>query len=152
MRIRKESAPLGDLLSTCLSNVTIMYHRVHGFHWNVVGGDFPQWHSKFEEIYEDVYDSIDPLAENIRKVGVFAPFTLSALTAFSSVSDISVDDFTAQNLVDDLLRTNEGVLESLKDAFDMATSLNEQGIANFLADRIDAHSKWAWQLSVSLEG
>jgi len=31
-------------------------------------------------------------------------------------------------------------------AFSLATAMSEQGVANFLADRLDMHSKWQWQL------
>ena len=151
MRFSKSDSPLEMVLGEVLANATIMYHRVHGFHWNVTGKDFPQWHSKFEEIYDDVYGSLDPIAENIRKIGGVAPFRLSDLAFRASVADGDVEDFSPETLVADLLETNEGVLESLDTAFGFANQANEQGIANFLAERIDAHQKWKWQLSVSLE-
>ena len=143
---------LAVALSGCLADVTVMYHRTHGFHWNVVGTDFPQYHAKFEEIYTDVYESIDPLAENIRKLGMFVPFRLSDLSGMASTPDGQVKGFHHNDLVGDLLVTNTEVLRSLNTAFQIATSENQQGVANFLADRIDAHQKWQWQLSASLQG
>jgi starvation-inducible DNA-binding protein len=137
-------------LSQALADVTIFYHRIHGFHWNVTGKDFPQWHSKFEEIYEDVYGSIDPLAEIIRKLGAFAPFTLLELSHTSNLDDALVTEFDADYLVGLAYRDNKIVLDALKQAFDSANSANEQGAANFLAERIDAHQKWDWQLRASL--
>ena len=141
---------LVSLLSQALADVTIFYHRIHGFHWNVTGKDFPQWHSKFEEIYDDVYSSLDPIAENLRKIGVFAPFRLADLAKMASVADAPVASYDPATLVADLITTNAGVLVSLNDAFQTATQANQQGIANFIAERIDAHQKWAWQLKASL--
>ena len=150
MLISKENAgALSSALATCLANATIMYHRVHGFHWNVTGPDFPQWHGKFEEIYDDVYGSLDPIAENIRKIGGVAPFRLSDLAVRATVADDNVGDYSPQSLISSLLSTNAGVLDSLNRAFQIANDTNQQGIANFLAERIDAHQKWNWQLSVS---
>ena len=40
--------------------------------------------------------------------------------------------------------------ESYRVAFDIATSAGQQGIANFLAERQDAHALWAWHLRASL--
>jgi hypothetical protein len=34
-------------------------------------------------------------------------------------------------------------------AFDLAIKENQQGIANFLAERQDMHMKWKWQLTAS---
>jgi hypothetical protein len=46
----------------------------------------------------------------------------------------------------DLLMANDMVLAKLVDAFDMATALRQQALANFFADRMDMHQKWHWQL------
>lgn len=152
MIVSKEgnSTSLAISLASCLSNVTVMYHRAHAAHWNVTGPDFPQWHDKFGEIYDDVYGSIDPIAENIRKIGAYPPFRLAELSARSTVPDNALADYSSKSLVLDLLMVNDGVLECLNDAFAVATAVNQQGIANFLAERIDAHQKWDWQLSASL--
>jgi DNA-binding ferritin-like protein len=45
-----------------------------------------------------------------------------------------------------LYELNENLCAHLNVAFDCATAIDEQGIANFLADRIDAHKKNIWQL------
>jgi len=39
------------------------------------------------------------------------------------------------------------VLAKLADAFDIATALRQQALANFFADRMNMHQKWHWQLS-----
>jgi DNA-binding ferritin-like protein len=48
-----------------------------------------------------------------------------------------------------LLTINEGLIKSVNLAFKAANDANEQGIANFLAERDDMHKKWAWQLKAS---
>lgn len=59
-------------------------------------------------------------------------------------------DYDWRTLVTSLYATNQCVLTSLNSAFQIANATNEQGVANFLAERIDNHQKWAWQLSASL--
>ena len=50
-----------------------------------------------------------------------------------------------------LLRdANDIVLEQLNEVFACATNTNQQGIANFVAGRIDQHQLWKWQLSASI--
>jgi hypothetical protein len=38
----------------------------------------------------------------------------------------------------------------LNNSFATANSANEQGIANFIAERIDSTQKWMWQLRSSV--
>lgn len=139
---------LAKQLGILLSDVVTMYFQAHGFHWNVEGQDFSQYHALFSDIYEDVYGSIDPIAENIRKLDKYAPFHLQEFIDKRTLTTPAVKP-EPQAMAKALLKINEGVLVTLNKAFDAASSDNQQGIANFLADRIDHHQKWSWQLKAS---
>lgn len=139
---------LVNALNETLANAVVLYFSAHRAHWNVTGPDFSEYHGLFGEIYDDVYGSIDPLAENIRKLRAF-PINLGEMISLASISDdTKMND--ARELASDLMMKNAGMVELLKDVFDVANEVNEQGIANFLAERIDMHQKWDWQLRSSL--
>ena len=135
-------------LQELMGDITVFYFRAHGYHWNVEGEDFSQYHNLFEDIYSDVYGSIDPLAENIRKLGEYAPFKLDTLIKLASLEDSKVPT-NPRAMAKDLLEANESLIEILKSVFHTANDDDEQGIANFIAERIDMHQKWAWQLKAS---
>lgn len=135
-------------LKTLLSDSVTMYFVAHGYHWNVEGPDFSQYHELFAEIYEDVYSSIDPIAEDLRKLDEYAPFTLSKFIDLRTVESVEVAP-TPKAMAKALLKVNEGVLVTIGKAFTSAVKANEQGIANFLAEREDMHKKWQWQLTAS---
>lgn len=135
-------------LKTAMANVVTFYFMAHGYHWNVEGQDFSQYHSLFGDIYEDAYGSLDPLAENIRKMDDYAPFSLQKFIDLRTVEFKDVDP-SPKAMAKALLKANETVLETLNDAFKAAEKADEQGIMDFLASRIDMHQKWAWQLRAS---
>jgi starvation-inducible DNA-binding protein len=139
---------LTDALKTVLSDSVTLYFAAHGFHWNVEGQDFSQYHELFAEIYEDVYSAIDPLAEDIRKLGEYAPFTLSKFTDLRTIEAKDVKP-EPQAMAKELLRLNDGILESIASAQKEAGKEEEQGIMNFLAERDDMHKKWRWMLTAS---
>ena len=141
---------LNEELTELLADVISFYFRAHGAHWNVKGADFSEYHKLFLKIYEDVYESIDPIAENLRKLGSIAPFTLGSFLALRTIEDASAIMQDPIALASDLLSTNDIILDELSDAFDCATMYGQQGIANFLAGRIDQHQFWKWQLTASL--
>ena len=135
-----------------LSDVVTLYFQAHGSHWNVKSSDFQEYHELFETIYEDVYSSIDPIAENIRKLDYDrAPFELSEFTQYRTFDDVKTENDSSRALTEKLHANNDKVLETLLAAFHAAEDANQQGIMNFLAERIDMHQKWAWQLKSSLE-
>ena len=147
---QENAVPLCDQLVTLLGNVASFYWRAHAAHWNVTGSDFSEYHALFEAIYSDVYESIDPLAENILKLGYPAPANLSAIIAVRDMPDTDAASNDPAALAAMLLAANGDILDDLDDAYQRATAEDQQGIATFLADRIDMHSKWAWQLRASL--
>lgn len=155
--IQKQEMPEGagdpmvvSALRRVLADAVSLALRAQGFHWNVVGSDFSEYHALFESIYSDVYESIDPIAENIRKLDGIAPFRLPELMALRSLVDQPLGSMLPIAMVSDLLVGNEQMLVCLKDAFAVANHANQQGIANFIAERIDQHMKWSWQLKSSL--
>lgn len=139
---------LSDALKTLLSDAVTMTFQAWGCHWNVEGPDFYQYHGLFSEIYEDVDGSIDPIAENLRKLGEYAPFSLEEFIKLRDI-DFKAMKPDAKLMARALLIANDTVLESIDTAIKAAVKANEQGIANFLADRDDHHKKWKWFLTAS---
>ena len=145
-----EATYVGGNLATCLMETLggafALYVKAHGHHWNVMGPDFHEYHGFFSEIYSDVYGSIDPLAENMRKLGAIAPSSVAQLAMLNPFDETDCGcDPRAMCL--DLYAANNAMIEMINDAIRCAMQENEQGIANFLAERDDAHKKWRWQLA-----
>lgn len=132
-------------LRDLLGDVVTFKFLAHGFHWNVRGINFSQYHEFFGEIYEDADGAIDPIAENIRKINFDAPFRLTDF--IESADEIEpTDSSDPLEMCRSLYMANEDVRESIVHALSVADELEEQGIVNFLAERQDMHSKWQWQL------
>ena len=131
-------------LQRLLANVFNEYLHAHGFHWNVVGPQFAQLHEFFGDIYEDVYGSIDSIAEILRQLDVKAPFHLSQFTKLKNTPELNSNH--AMDMISDLAMLNNAVILNLTEVFDNANALNLQDICNFVAGRLEMHQKWAWQL------
>jgi hypothetical protein len=142
---------LSNVLKELQSMAMKIYAQSHGYHWNTVGRMFKQDHAFLLEIYEDVFDSIDTYAENLRKIGVKAPFGLEQLQQNSALRVNDSLDLTAEQMFVELSKTNLQIIDKLKEGFDIATNAKENGIANFLADRQDKHAFWQWQLTATLK-
>lgn len=140
---------VAECLAECLSNSVVLAFKAQGHHWNVKGMKFSMFHEFFGEIYADVHGAIDPLAENMLKVGVNAPYRLVEFAKMTSISDNEVGS-DAKMMVMDLIDANETMISCLNDCFAAADAANEQGVADFIAGRIDMHKKWNWQLTATV--
>jgi len=136
-------------IKVLLANATVMYYKAHQFHWNVEGIHFTQYHEFFGELYSDVYDSIDPTAELLRKLDEYAPVSLDELFKYKTLKEETTRVELLADILASLIKANDEVLISLNKVFDLATQNKQQGIANFVADRIDTHQKHGWFLRAS---
>lgn len=136
---------LAEKLAVVLSDVVSYKFVAHGYHWNVKGPQFTVFHDLFAELYEDADSSIDPLAENIRKLGFDSPFTLADFMSLACVESIAMSSDPI-DMARSLYEHNAHIRSCLLAAFHIANDIDQQGIANFLAERIDMHDKWLWQL------
>ena len=137
-----------DATKVLLADVVTFYFMSLGFHWNVEGQDFSQYHALFQSIYEDVEDSIDGVAENIRKMDAYAPFDLGEYAKATTLTVKDVDP-TPKAMANALKKANDDLLETYMKVFKEAEKKDEQGFMDFLASRIDSHKMWAWQLRAS---
>ena len=100
------------------------YTKAHGFHVNVVGPDFTEFHSLFGEVYEDAQGAIDDIAEHIRAIEGLAPFSLARIAELGRIEDSS-EAPKAMKMVEELLADTQIVVDHLEECHDIATEYRD---------------------------
>ena len=136
---------LSDNLKVLLASTNSLSIKAQNFHWNVEGDNFPQYHEFFGNFYEEVYSSVDRIAEYIRTLDSYAPGSLTRYAELTIIEDQT--KIPRPNLMfAELLSDNEKIIDLLNACFSSAEEENKQGIANFIAERLDAQEKHGWML------
>ena len=138
-------------LKTAFASEYAFALKAQNFHWNVEGASFPQLHSLFEKIYDEVYGSIDTFAEQLRALEMYTPASLQKFSMLSIVDDENSEGIPERNMVAELLQDSEKMANIFRITFDMAEGAGDHGLSNFLADRQDAHKKHSWMLRSTLK-
>jgi starvation-inducible DNA-binding protein len=136
---------LHNALKIVLADTFTMYFKTHSFHWNVIGPNFNDYHAFFGTLYTELHDAVDLIAEEIRAVNSFAPASLNRLDELTRIEEADTIP-AADRMFQILINDNNIVLDSLKQAYDLADKNEELGLANFLQDRMDIHKKHGWML------
>ena len=141
---------LAELLKTLLATNFAYYLKAQYFHWNVEGPDFVQLHAFFAEVYDDAYGAIDKIAEYIRTLEEYTP---GSLERFSELSQIPGQTKIprARLMLEELGSDTEQMKQLVMQVFEVAQSEGREDIANFMAERQDAHGKWLWQIKSLLK-
>jgi starvation-inducible DNA-binding protein len=130
--------------------VVTAYFQIHGYHWNVEGILFPEMHSKFLEIYEDVYDSIDDISEMLRKINTLAPHMLEQFIENRNISSIYFGN-NPKDQIESFLMSNEIIINDLRNVHKAAEEAGQIGIAGDIEIRESMHQKWNWQLTSTIK-
>ena len=137
---------LADALKTLLATSYAFVIKTQNFHWNVEGPDFPQYHEFLGNLYEEVYgNAIDQTAELIRQLDSYTPGSISRFAELSQIPD-QIKIPRAELMIAELHDDNQKILQMWKESFHIAEQADEQGVADFIASRIDAHGKHGWML------
>ena len=141
---------IADGLGRLLADTWVLYGKTHGFHWNVTGPMFTSLHTLFETQYNELWDSLDEIAERIRALGLPAPFGDSTLTKLASVEEAGSIP-AAMEMVKQLVADHEAVARTARSVFEIADAANDQPSADLLTQRLQVHEKTAWMLRSLLQ-
>ena len=134
-----------EIMRKVLADTFAMYLKSHNYHWNVEGSNFPQYHEFFGNLYEELHGAIDPIAEEIRSLNAYAPGSFTRFMELTEIEDeLSIP--SGLEMAARLSLDNEKVLTTLNMAFKLADQFDKQGLADFIAGRIDVHNKHGWML------
>lgn len=137
-------------LKIAFADTYALYVKAQNYHWNVEGPMFPMYHEFFGNIYEEVGGSIDRFAEEIRAAGAYAPAAFSRFKDLTTIED-EVLVISPTQMVATLYADNLKVYASLALAREAADKYSQNGLVNFLEERLDAHKKHDWMLKATMK-
>jgi starvation-inducible DNA-binding protein len=141
---------LAEQLKVLLGSTFVIYTKTHGFHWNIEGPNFPQYHKFLNKQYDNIYETIDVIAEYIRTLDVYTPGSVVRMMELSIIEEQLMIP-RAELMLAELLADNEKMAALATKVFEIATQANAQGIANYMAELQDLYTKQAWMLRATLK-
>lgn len=137
-------------MKVVLASAFSLYLSTHVAHWNIQGPTFYESHKMFEDQYRDIWESLDDTAEHLRALDALTPQSQAGFGGLSQIVSLPETEMSANDYVAFLLKANEIMIELLNRAFDAAEKVNQQGLMNYLAGRMEAHQKHRWMLRSTL--
>ncbi len=136
-------------LSKVLADTFTIYQKTHGYHWNVKGPNFRGLHLLFEEQYNELWNSIDEIAERIRALDHAAPMGADAFANLTSIKDGDPSK-SAEAMIKDLIAGHETAIATLKKAAEIADDAGDISTNDLCTGRITAHEKHRWMLKATV--
>ena len=144
-----ERRQIAKALKEYLADVTVVYYKTHGFHWNVEGSNFYSLHLMFEKFYEELWESMDEVAERIRALGEKIPPSLTELLKTASIKE--AETAPKDQIMLQMLRTD--YLALAKKAHEVGSLADDHGdtvTTDMMTAKETFLEKAAWMLQSSL--
>jgi starvation-inducible DNA-binding protein len=132
-------------LKVALATAFTFYMKAHNYHINVECRNFSEVHEFFGEIYEEVHGYTDGIAEEIRTLDSYSPFSYSRFLELTQIVEETAVP-PVEIMFENLRSDNEILLATLYTARKAADDIGNYGITNHLEDMITATQKRHWML------
>ncbi|MGB4984148.1 MAG: DNA starvation/stationary phase protection protein [Erysipelotrichaceae bacterium] len=87
-------------LNEYLSDINVMYVKLHNLHWNVVGSDFKSVHEYLEVLYNSFAEVYDSVAEIMIMQGQRPYASIKQYLGTTSIKEIESKDYKVKEVLD----------------------------------------------------
>ncbi len=133
-----------DLLQKYIANLNIWNVKLHNLHWNVVGINFLQIHEFLEEIYDNVGEQFDEVAELLKAKREMPLSTIAEYLDIATIKETPTKQYDEKEALE-ILKED---LELMRDlATEIRNTADEEGDFETVAifeDYVIDYSKNIW--------
>ncbi|UOQ91954.1 DNA starvation/stationary phase protection protein [Halobacillus shinanisalinarum] len=134
-----------DVLNKQLSNFSVMYVKLHNYHWLVTGGDFYDLHEKFEEFYTETAQYMDDLAERILALNGKPVGTMRDFLQTASITEASRNE-TPEQMVQNISNDFNTMISEITQGTEVADRENDGPTTDMLNHIRATLEKQNWML------
>ncbi|MDR1781902.1 MAG: DNA starvation/stationary phase protection protein [Bacilli bacterium] len=136
-----------ELLNQLLADYMALNVKLHNLHWNVVGMGFEEYHELTEEMYEEMFENFDDIAEYLRKVDKLPLAQFQEYAKITKIKDIKEKEFTDEEVVKELVAIIDYLKASYLEIMKAANEANELGLARNMENKLKELAKRRWMVT-----
>jgi starvation-inducible DNA-binding protein len=133
------------MLNKEVANFGVLYTKLHNFHWFIKGDKFFELHVKFEELYDEVTEHFDAVAERILMLGDKPKATLSEYLKLTTLKEATGSE-TTNEMVEAIINDFTIVINELEAAIELSDKVTEDLLLGIQASL----EKHRWMLKTYL--
>jgi len=135
-----------EQLNRQIANWSVLYVKLHNYHWYVKGTQFFTLHVKFQELYEEAALHIDEIAERLLAVKGQPLAKMVDYLEASSIREANSHE-SATEMVDVLIADFTALIQELKEGMQISQDEGDETTADMLLAIHTSLEKHVWMLS-----
>lgn len=140
---------LNKELNNLVSTWSVLYTKLHNYHWYVTGSAFFTLHAKYEELYNEVTLNLDEVAERILSKGGKPVATLKEHLELSFIEEATGKE-TTEEMVETTISDFEKIMKALNSTMELAAKEGDDRTEDLLNAMYQSIEKHTWMLKAFL--
>jgi starvation-inducible DNA-binding protein len=140
--VKKIVAAVNPLIADAFA----LYLKTKNFHWHLSGSHFREYHLLFDEQADSIFDSIDPLAERVRRIGGTTLRSISHVAELQTIWDDNSHFVAPDEMIAELINDNLQIAAQQRVAIELCEQHGDTPTSNVLQDILDKTERRVWFL------
>lgn len=140
---------LANVLNKQIANWSVLYTKLHNYHWYVKGEQFFTLHVKFEELYNEAALHVDEIAERLLAIGGQPVATMKGNLELASVQEANGSE-SSQEMVQAIINDFSIIIGELKEGMSLAGEMDDETTGDMLLAIHSGLEKHVWMLTAYL--
>jgi starvation-inducible DNA-binding protein len=141
-----------EAVNPLIADAFALYTKTKNFHWHLAGSHFRDYHLLFDEQAEAILESIDVLAERVRRIGGTTIRSISHINQLQTIDDDNEAFVPAGEMVRRLLADNRHIAERQRAAIELCDKHGDTPTGNVLQEIVDQTERRIWFLFEVIQG
>jgi len=135
-----------ETVNPLIADAYALYVKTKNYHWHLAGSHFHDYHLLFDEQADAIFESIDVLAERVRRIGGTTIRSISHISQLQTIPDDNEDLVAPPEMVRRLLRDNLHLAERQRAAIAVCDGNRDTPTGNLLQEILDQTERRIWFL------
>ena len=142
----KQVKAVAEAINGIVADTFALYVKTKNFHWHMSGPHFRDYHLLLDEHGEQIYASIDPLAERVRKLGQPTLTSIGSIARRSRIKDNDREYVDPEEMLGELIDDNKACIKAMREAHEICDDADDVANASLLENFIDETERRVWFL------
>jgi len=148
----KEAQAVTEAINPLIADAFSLYVKTKNFHWHLSGSHFRDYHLLFDEQADAIFESIDTMAERVRRVGGTTIRSISHIGQLQTIDDDNDDFVPAGQMIKRLMDDNSHIAQMIRAAIEVCDKQRDSASSNALQEILDETERRKWFLFEIMQG
>jgi len=135
-----------EAVNPLIADAFALYVKTKNYHWHLASSHFRDYHLLLDEQAESVFESIDPLAERMRRIGGTTIRSVIHISQLQSIADDNDDFVLPEQMIQHLIDDNRQIAQKQRTAIKITEENRDTPTSNLLQELLDETEKRIWFL------